>query len=202
MTQKKGLALRENEFTSASERQIASSLAVTSNAVEAKPVKRGFTLLELLVVLAIIGLMVTAAFASLGAAKDKGKIASTKSQLHQIENAFHLFNSKYMDIPPLPLHADFCNMCFYWPPSVPWAHGAWVDVVDALVAEGLITNDIKTDPWGNPYLYDKNYNMGLYTCNTWSPICSMGPNATLETPNCQALPVTNGDDICLFYNNE
>lgn len=169
--------------------------------------------MELLVVIAIIGLMLTAAFSSLNPAKEKGKIASTRSQLHQIENAFHLFNEKYMDIPPLPIHTDSFNMGWFFPTGSrefnEWKTGAtpeadWNKVVDQLVAEGFIQENIRYDQWGRVFVYDKNYNMGLYTCSSWSPICSLGPDGILQTTNnCPSgAPLAAGDDVCIFYNNE
>lgn len=52
--------------------------------------KRGFTLIELLVVISIIGLLSSIVFASLNAARVKGRNASVLAQVQQIKNALFL----------------------------------------------------------------------------------------------------------------
>lgn len=52
---------------------------------------RGFTLLELLVVVAIIGILVTVVIAYLGGAKNKGADAAVKSNLDTIRSQSELF---------------------------------------------------------------------------------------------------------------
>lgn len=168
--------------------------------------------MEILVVISIIGLLSTIVLTAMNDARQKARVGQTRSQLHQIHNAFMLFNSKYGDIPPLPLHTDSFNMGWFFPISANeyllWKTGAtpeegWNTVVDQLVADSLIGENIRYDQWGHIFVYDKNYNMGPYTCSTWSPVCSLGPDGILQTNNCQAgTPVTGGDDICIFVNNE
>lgn len=165
--------------------------------------KQGFTLMELLVVVAIIGILTSVVLVSLNSAREKGKVSATKAQLVQIEKAVALFYLKNADYPPIG--ADHCSMCWYWPASVMWATGQWSDIVALLVADGDIGGGILVDEWGRPFLYDKNYNLGPYTCTSWSPICSMGPDGILQTFNCPpptSRPVAGGDDVCVFMPTE
>lgn len=161
--------------------------------------RSGFTLIELLVVIGIIGLLASIVLVSLASARQKGKVSRAASTVHQIDNALELFAAKNGDYPPVG--ADHCDMCTYWPPAQQWVQGTWSDIVNLLITDGDINsagNGFQTDPWGNPYLYDKNYEQPCYGL---SPICSMGPDGTLETSNCPTDPVAVGDDICVFISN-
>ncbi len=184
------------------------------------PIQRsanGFTLLELLVVMAIIAIFAAVILIGTAESRTKSKIAATELELRQIHNAMELYRSDFNEY--APLGSDFCNICSFWGPgnaawdaiptggpgkynSYPYATGSWDDdVLDALDAAGYLKNRgvVEDDPWGNEFLYDKNSNG--FSCRSWSPVCSRGPNEILETPHCQASnrpPVVSGDDICIF----
>ncbi|HEV8666316.1 MAG TPA: type II secretion system protein [Candidatus Paceibacterota bacterium] len=189
---------------------------------------RGFTLIELLVVISIIGILATIVLTSLNSARQKAKTSTASSQLEQIQTAFQIFYETYGDYPPIqPVGRDFCNWCTvsnntyyanypgindphylqqYDMDTVTGQPYAWTTVTTQLQQYGLISpsENITVDPWGNPYVYDKNYQI-QGGCTGWSPICSMGPNAAIDTNNCQpwpATPVTGGDDICVFLPND
>ena len=170
----------------------------------------GFTLMELLIVIAIIGLLAAIVFASLSSAREKSDVAATQAQLEQIVKAFELFYSNHGDYPPVG--SDHCSICEFWGETIPpnpywdggydstayWYGAQWSDIVNLLVADGVIGPGIVLDPWGNSYLYDKNFGQ---SCYTWSPICSRGPNGFYETPHCpsaNSFPTAVGDDICVF----
>lgn len=52
---------------------------------------KGFTLLELLIVIAIIGILASIVLAATSQARQRGKYAQVVQQLHQIELALHLY---------------------------------------------------------------------------------------------------------------
>ena len=53
--------------------------------------KKGFTLIELLVVVSIIGILTTLIFANLNAARERGRDAQRKSDLHNIRTALRMY---------------------------------------------------------------------------------------------------------------
>jgi len=61
---------------------------------------KGFTIIELLVVVAIIGILATVVLASLGSAREKAREARKLTDLNQIRNAFELY---YLDNGSYPL---------------------------------------------------------------------------------------------------
>lgn len=89
----------------------------------------GFTLVELMVVIAIIAtLAAIVGFKVLGSV-DEGNIAAAQAQIKQFENAIVAYKIKFKK---LPTRLEELSS----PPS----------------GEGFMTS-IPTDPWGNPYQY-------------------------------------------------
>ena len=60
----------------------------------------GFTLLELLVVLAIVGALSALLFAAMGPAREKARVSSCASNLHQIGHAFSMYIQDYDGVEP------------------------------------------------------------------------------------------------------
>ena len=59
----------------------------------------GFTLLELLIVIAIIGILITIVLVSLSASRQKAQTAKRLEEMHQIQNALELYfsiNGRYL----------------------------------------------------------------------------------------------------------
>jgi prepilin-type N-terminal cleavage/methylation domain-containing protein len=67
-------------------------------------VKKGFTLVEILVVMSIIGLLSSTVFATIASAKNKAYLARTKSEFRSIERALTLYleNNNYVYPPDVP----------------------------------------------------------------------------------------------------
>ena len=65
---------------------------------------RGFTLIEILVVLAIIGMMAALLFPVLGGARERARMATCTSNLHQIHLAREMYKQDYNVAFPAQLH--------------------------------------------------------------------------------------------------
>lgn len=105
---------------------------------------RGFTLIEIMVVVFILGLLVALVTPQIMSQGDKAKVKAAKTQIHSLDQSVQLFkleNGRYPSdaeglealIPPPP--ADLPN---YDP--------------NGYVEKGRIP----LDPWGNPYTYSSD----------------------------------------------
>jgi prepilin-type N-terminal cleavage/methylation domain-containing protein len=77
--------------------------------------KQGFTLVELLVVISIIGLLSSFAVVSLNTARAKARDALRKGDMAQIRTALNLYYDDNEGYPVATANAD----CDNWPPPVP-----------------------------------------------------------------------------------
>lgn len=99
---------------------------------------RGFTLLELLVVIVIIGLLAAYVgpkyFAQLG----KSEVTATKSQIEAFEKALDTFR---LDVGRYPTTEEGLASLVTYPGSNPKWNGPY------------LKKDLPKDPWGNDYQY-------------------------------------------------
>ncbi len=94
--------------------------------------ERGFTLVELMVVIVLIGLLAGVVSVGVFGVLKKGRITAAQGQIKEIEKAIALYKMETGRYP------DDLNQLL-----------EPVGVLD----EGLMT-EIPTDPWGNEYIYD------------------------------------------------
>jgi type II secretion system protein G len=123
---------------------------------------RGFTLVELLVVLAIIGLLSSIVLTSLNAARVKARDATRKSQVSEFQNALQLYyiynDGKY------PCAESGCSMAVrpFNALSVPGSAlttGGFISSIqkDPLYSEGgSLTQDCNVNGYLNGYCYCSN----------------------------------------------
>jgi len=90
--------------------------------------ERGFTLVELMVVIVIIGLLATVVVINVVPAQDTARIRKAEADIATLEQGVEMYRLNRMNYP------------------------AGGDGLQALVSEGFIKR-LPDDPWGNPYRY-------------------------------------------------
>ena len=89
------------------------------------PVSRqGFTLIELMMVISIIGLLAAIVFSALGPARENARVAQTKEEFHSLANALELYANDTGGYPPdvdrgLPPGIEKYLSGSNWP-NAPW----------------------------------------------------------------------------------
>lgn len=111
---------------------------------------RGFTLIEIMVVMVILGLLVALVAPNIMGRGDDARVTSTKAQLRQISNALDLYR---MDNSHYPSTEQGLEALVEKPTGSPepsnWNEEGYLDTVP-------------TDPWGNEYQYVQPGSEGPY----------------------------------------
>ncbi|KPJ55122.1 hypothetical protein AMJ47_01190 [Parcubacteria bacterium DG_72] len=151
--------------------------------------KKGFSLIEILVVIAIIGILATIVLVNLSVARKKAKIVQAQTEIRQIYNGIAMLNldsdewlahKKPDEVEPGASGNEICQ------------DGCTYSLEDDEV--GLLNDDSSnpydnwdgpyintiTDPWGNEYFFDTDYDynqhMGLPGSKWVVVVGSYGPN--------------------------
>lgn len=91
--------------------------------------EEGFTLVELMVVIVIIGLLATVVVINVAPATDKAATTKVEADISTLEQGVEMYRLSRMNYP------------------------SGSDGLQALVSEGFIKR-LPDDPWGNPYRYE------------------------------------------------
>ena len=100
--------------------------------------RRGFTLVEMLLVLVILGILAGIAYPLLNGIPDKGRVAAAKTQLGSFELALDHFE---MDMGRYPLTSEGLQALRERPEDSENWQGPYLKTV------------VPTDPWKRPYVY-------------------------------------------------
>lgn len=126
--------------------------------------KKGFTLVELLVVISIIGVLSSTIFASLNSAKKKARDTKRISELTQLNKAINLYSEDNNLTTPGNGHYGSLAVC----PALAAGSPLWTDagIFDATFRNKYM-NNLPVDPLGSCMTYsDFEVNTTVWTCVT------------------------------------
>jgi general secretion pathway protein G len=122
---------------------------------------KGFTLIELMVVIAIIGILATLAMMGAAAYREKAKVAEAIADLDRIYKAIVLLENDTNEWPGHQTIGQVNNggANEVWDLS---AASAGIVATDGAFSDwdGPYMSAMPDDPWGNPYFLDTDYTIG------------------------------------------
>lgn len=102
---------------------------------------RGFTLIEVLVVVVILGILAAVVVPNIMGAPDEARIAKAKQDIRQIESALQMYRLDNFNYPSTQQGLEaLVSKPSGDPPANNWRPGGYL-------------RKLPKDPWGNPYQY-------------------------------------------------
>ena len=128
----------------------------------------GFTLIEIMVVVVIIGILASVIVPRIMDNPDKARAAKAKNDIRALESAMDLYR---LDNFTYPSTDEGLDALVTAPSSSPanWKQGGYI-------------KKLNNDPWGNDYLYDNEEgNIVIYTYGADGSEGGEGPNKDIST---------------------
>jgi len=102
-----------------------------------QPHKKGFTLLEMMIVIVILGILATVVMPRIMDRPEQARRVKAVAEIRQIESALYLFKA---DTGRFPSSAEGLNILLKDPGITGYNQDGYLD-------------NVPLDPWGNPYIY-------------------------------------------------
>ncbi len=129
------------------------------------PRRAGFSLLEIMAVVVIMGLLMSIIGVSISGQIDKARLATARAQIAQLESALELYR---MDNGRYPTTAQGLGALVRKPTEAPeprdYPRGGYVSKSDALL-----------DPWSEPFQYASPGNHNSYGFDLWTQGADQAP---------------------------
>ena len=133
--------------------------------------RAGFTLVELLIVIAILGILMSLVTAGAQTARRRGAVAKAKATIASLETAMAMYHSD-VGVYPASGNAELVAALSVEPDDANW-QGPYMEFKQDELVNGELV-----DPWGAPYIY-VSVNGGSPSHRTQSyDVYSLGPNGT------------------------
>ena len=150
----------------------------TMQKIFSRRISGGFTIVELLVVIVVLGILASLVINGYAQAQHQAKVTKAKSDITTIKRAMLAYR---IDTGELPPEGDWWNY-----DTVPPTDDGWVPVLESMVEGGYLAsgtvNDLTHDPWGHAYGYDDNDCNSFAAPNDGTYIQSFGSNGVDDEP--------------------
>jgi general secretion pathway protein G len=127
----------------------------SSRTVRSRIRREGFTLLELLIVLAILGLLAWIATPPVLRYVESGRVTTTRVQIQSLSQALGFYSQ---DVGQYPTTEEGLAALLAAPPNTPKWNGPYINKADGLV-----------DPWGHPFHYKFPGDHGVFDLSSLGP---------------------------------
>jgi general secretion pathway protein G len=147
----------------------------TERRIESRARRAGFTLIEIMAVVVIMGMLMATLAVGISSQIDKARISTTKTKITRLEQALEFYQ---MDNARFPTADQGLDALVHQPTSPP--------VPRAYTPGGYLREDGLLDPWGNPFQYRIPGTKNPHSFDIWS----LGPDQ-----------VESDDDITNWQSN-
>lgn len=158
----------------------------------------GFTLMEMLVVLAVIGILASFVIVRLSEARRTARAVQARAEVNQIRKAISMLENDTGEWPghrPIDDVQSGISGGEMWNLNIP---GAGLVATDGAYVRwrGPYITTVPFDPWGNSYFFDPDYDVDPGAGQTWAAVVgSFGPNGIGQN-------VYDSDDIYEILTSE